>query len=176
MTNVDIDSGTIGGCGVTVGSGKTLDVSAGTLTLRDDQISGDKIQGGTIDSVTLSGVAGLTASAYLDIGDHAFVFCNGLEELTLPGSIITLGEGVFANCKSLKSILLPESVTSLGDRAFTGCSSLENVTIPNSVIAIGKTPFWGCSNLNCVFVEDGNRIFFSSAGALLDKRENKLLD
>ena len=32
MTNVDIDSGTIDGTDVTVGSGKTLDVSAGTLT------------------------------------------------------------------------------------------------------------------------------------------------
>jgi hypothetical protein len=32
MTNVDINSGTIDGTDVTVGSGKTLDVSAGTLT------------------------------------------------------------------------------------------------------------------------------------------------
>jgi len=32
MTNVDIDSGAIDGCNVTVGSGKTLNVSAGTLT------------------------------------------------------------------------------------------------------------------------------------------------
>ena len=32
MTNVDIDSGAVDGCDVTVGSGKTLNVSAGTLT------------------------------------------------------------------------------------------------------------------------------------------------
>lgn len=39
----DIDGGTIDGTDVTVGSGKTLDVSAGTLTLANDQIYGDKI-------------------------------------------------------------------------------------------------------------------------------------
>ena len=37
---------------ITVGAGKTLDVSAGTLTLADNQISGDKVEGGTIASIT----------------------------------------------------------------------------------------------------------------------------
>jgi len=35
----------------TVGAGETLDVSAGTLTLADDQISGDKIDGGRISNL-----------------------------------------------------------------------------------------------------------------------------
>ena len=52
----DIDGGTIDGMtiatsDITVGAGKTLDVSAGDLVLANDQISGDKINGGTIDSV-----------------------------------------------------------------------------------------------------------------------------
>jgi hypothetical protein len=59
----DIDGGTIDGAtiatsDITVGAGKTLDVSAGTLTLANDQISGDKINGGTIGSVTISQLAG----------------------------------------------------------------------------------------------------------------------
>lgn len=58
ITNVDIDSGTMDGVDVTVGAGKTLDVSAGTLTLADDQISGDKVEGGTIASITISQLAG----------------------------------------------------------------------------------------------------------------------
>ena len=41
---------------ITVGAGKSLDVSSGTLTLADDQISGDKIAGGNISGdLTLSG-------------------------------------------------------------------------------------------------------------------------
>jgi hypothetical protein len=59
ITKVDIDGGTIDGAtiatsDITVGSSKTLNVSAGTLTLADDQISGDKIEGGTIGSVTIT--------------------------------------------------------------------------------------------------------------------------
>ena len=46
--------------GLQVGSGKTLDVSAGTLTLADNQISGDKVEGGTIAAITITS---LTATA-----------------------------------------------------------------------------------------------------------------
>ena len=58
-TNFDINGGTIDGCtiatsDVTVGAGKTLDVSAGTLTLADNQISGDKVEGGTIAAITIT--------------------------------------------------------------------------------------------------------------------------
>ena len=66
MTNVNIDSGTIDGTDVTVGSGKTLDVSGGTLTLANDQISGDKVSGGTIGSTTITALAG-----DLSLGDNA---------------------------------------------------------------------------------------------------------
>jgi hypothetical protein len=59
VTTVDINGGTIDGAtiatsNVTVGAGKTLDVSAGTLTLAADQISGDKVEGGTIDATTIT--------------------------------------------------------------------------------------------------------------------------
>ena len=58
-STVDIDGGNIDGVtiatsDVTVGSGKTLDVSAGTLTLANDQISGDAIDGGTATPTTVT--------------------------------------------------------------------------------------------------------------------------
>lgn len=49
--------------GLNVGAGKTLNVSAGTLTLADDQISGDKIQGGTIGSTTITTLTSTTVNA-----------------------------------------------------------------------------------------------------------------
>jgi hypothetical protein len=66
-TTADINGGTIDGAtiatsNITVGAGKTLDVSAGTLTLADDQISGDKIQGGTIGSTTITTLTGTTGN------------------------------------------------------------------------------------------------------------------
>jgi len=59
----DINGGAIDGCtiatsNITVGAGKTLNVSAGTLTLADNQISGDKVEGGTIASITISQLSG----------------------------------------------------------------------------------------------------------------------
>jgi cytoskeletal protein CcmA (bactofilin family) len=49
-----IDNSTIATSNITVGAGKTLNVSAGTLTLANDQISGDKVEGGTINATTIN--------------------------------------------------------------------------------------------------------------------------
>jgi hypothetical protein len=59
LTSPDINGGTVDGAtiatsDITVGATKTLDVSAGTLTLADDQISGDKVEGGTIAATTIT--------------------------------------------------------------------------------------------------------------------------
>jgi len=45
-------------------TGGSVDLSSGTLTLANDQINGDKISGGTIDSANLSGGAGKTISGF----------------------------------------------------------------------------------------------------------------
>jgi len=45
-------------------TGGTIDVSGGTLTLANDQISGDKVSGGTIDNASLSGGTAKTISGY----------------------------------------------------------------------------------------------------------------
>lgn len=65
INNPDIDGGTIDGAtiatsNITVGAGKTLDVSAGTLTLANDQISGDKVEGGTIAAITITALTTTT--------------------------------------------------------------------------------------------------------------------
>lgn len=70
LTTTDINGGTIDGTtiatsDITVGTGKTLDVSGGTLTLAADQISGDAINGGTIGTITITALAG-----DLSLGDN----------------------------------------------------------------------------------------------------------
>ena len=45
-------------------TGGSVDLSGGTLTLANDQISGDKVSGGTIDNANLSGGTGKTFSGY----------------------------------------------------------------------------------------------------------------
>ena len=97
ITNVDINSGAIDGAtiatsDITVGSGKTLDVSAGTLTLADDQILGDKISGGTIGTVTISQLAGA-----LDANSQAItnvdINSGSIDGATIATSDITVGSG-----------------------------------------------------------------------------------
>ena len=58
LSKVDINSGIINDTDITVGSGKSLDLTQGTLELADDQISGDKIEGGTINSITINELGG----------------------------------------------------------------------------------------------------------------------
>jgi hypothetical protein len=78
LTTTDINGGTIDGStiatsNITVGASKTLDVSAGTLTLADNQISGDKVEGGTIAATTVTALTfgslndgTITATAFVD--------------------------------------------------------------------------------------------------------------
>ena len=68
----NIDGATIATSDITVGNGKTLNVSAGTLTLAANQISGDKVEGGTIAATTITALttAGITATSNIDIGTY----------------------------------------------------------------------------------------------------------
>jgi hypothetical protein len=81
LTTTDINGGTIDGTtiatsDITVGTGKTLNVSAGTLTLADNQISGDKVEGGTIAATTITDLTfgslndgSITITAFVDEDD-----------------------------------------------------------------------------------------------------------
>jgi len=93
FSTVNIDAGTIDGVtmatsDITVGSGKTLNVSAGTLTLADDQISGDKINGGTITSTFSGNLTGnVTGNAS---GSAATVTTAAQPAITSVGNLTSL--------------------------------------------------------------------------------------
>jgi hypothetical protein len=91
--------------GLNVGSGKTLNVSAGTLTLADNQISGDKVEGGTINAITINT---LSANPTLSAGTaNGVTYLNGSKVLT-SGSALTFDGTNFATTGSgtLKNLLL----------------------------------------------------------------------
>ena len=145
MTEVDIDSGTIDGAtiatsDITVGSGKTLDVSAGTLTLAANQISGDKVEGGTIAATTISSLttAGITASANIDIGGY------DLRAATITADGLTSGRVVFAGTNG---VLSDDS-----DLTFSGSTlTATNVAISGTLTTTGSVQEVSTTNLN---VED----------------------
>lgn len=91
ITKVDIDGGTIDGTtiatsDITVGSGKTLDVSSGTLTLANDQISGDKVSGGTIGTTTITALAG-----HLSLGDNNITNVGDISADSISADDASLG-------------------------------------------------------------------------------------
>ena len=88
-TSADINGGTIDGStiatsNVTVGSGKTLDVSAGTLTLADNQISGNKVEGGTIAATTI------TALTFGSLNDGTINVTGWVDEDNMASDSATL--------------------------------------------------------------------------------------
>ena len=105
LSTVNIDGGTIDGVtmatsDITVGSGKTLNVSAGTLTLADDQISGDKINGGTITSTFSGNLTGnVTGNAS---GTAATVTAGAQPNITSTGTLTSFrSTGIDDNADAL---------------------------------------------------------------------------
>jgi len=76
------------------------------------------------------------------IADYAFDYCEELESVTIPDSVITIGECSFEDCYSLTSITIPDSVTSIGAYAFAWSYDLANITIGNGVTSIGEDAFY----------------------------------
>jgi hypothetical protein len=65
---------TMNGYDITVGANRTLNVSAGTLQLQDNQIFGDKIHGGTISEFASTGIDDNATSTKVTLTDTAATF------------------------------------------------------------------------------------------------------
>lgn len=126
-----------------------------------------------VDGTTLTGYTdSLPANLVIPkgitkIAGSAFMGCDWLESVTIPGSVTAIGEDitleeadekgldfedlrVFDNCGSLRNVTIEKGVTKIGIFAFAGCESLASVTIPNSVKEIGFRAFVGDTSLAVV--------------------------
>ena len=96
----DINGGTIDGVSitgsdVTISTGNILDISNGTISLADDQISGDKINNGTIGSVTISQLGGA-----LDVNNESITNINvqsGIIDAVTLGTNSAISQAVIDN-------------------------------------------------------------------------------
>jgi hypothetical protein len=119
-----IDNATIATSNITVGSGKTLDVSAGTLTLADNQISGNKVEGGTIAAITITTLTSTTVNA-------TTVDTTNLEVTTLKAKDGTTA-GTVANTTGV--VTLTSLVATTAD---VNGGTIDGTTIGASVPAAG---------------------------------------
>ena len=90
-------------------------------------------------TVSIIGNVGFPAKAFYD--------ADGLYEVTISGSVVSLGEEAFFGCSSLKTLVFPDGIRTIGDGAFKNCSELTDVTIPAGLTYLGNNVFSGCDRL-----------------------------
>jgi hypothetical protein len=159
--NTDLDTidgifkadGTGTSVGLNVGSGKTLNVSAGTLTLADNQISGDKVEGGTINAITINtltatngaSVQGLTVGRGAGaVSTNTAVGASALAANTSGGWNTVVGQNALnanttANNNSAFGQSSQNKTTTASDNSSFGANSLGNNTTGASNTAIGSS-------------------------------------
>lgn len=86
---------------------------------------------------------------------YAFIGCDEIESVYIPGSVNNLGYGCFAGCSNLKSVNIPSRVSKIPNAIFYDCSSLSSLEIPDSVTVIGYSAFCGCTSLTEITIPAG---------------------
>ena len=88
------------------------------------------------------------------ICEQAFHYCDSLQSIHIPDSVITIGEGAFSDCHSLQSIHIPDNVMIIENGAFYNCKSLKSIHIPNNVMIIENGAFYYCESLKSIHIPE----------------------
>lgn len=115
-----------------------------------------------------------TSSKVTTIGKEAFLNCQRVTSIVLPGSIELIGSNAFMNCRSLSSINIPDSVVRIEGLAFMNCSNLTSLHIPAGVRVIGMFAFSGCDGISRFDVARDNVNYCSEDGVLYSKDRSVL--
>ena len=98
-----------------------------------------------------------------------------VEHGTMTYRVTSIGEEAFLQCEDLTSVTIPGSVKSIGLSAFAMCDGLTSVNIPSGVTSIGEGAFSVCSHLASITVDEGNAKFKSVDGVLMSRHGSTLL-
>lgn len=86
---------------------------------------------------------------------HAFDGCINLQTVSLPDSVSIISSGAFRNCSALTEIVIPEKITFIDSYVFYGCENLKKVTLQGKIAYIGYESFLNCKNLAEINLSDG---------------------
>jgi len=79
------------------------------------------------------------------IGELAFKYCESLNEIDIPDSVISIGNQAFSDCTGLLKITIGRGVVNVGSTAFRNCTSVEeiyfNATKMNDFLSADKFTF-----------------------------------
>ena len=96
------------------------------------------------------------------IEDYAFSYQHYLEEIVLPGSVVSIGEYAFSSCLSLRSVQLI-NVQKINNGAFSECSRLERVELSDSLRIISDWAFRECQSLRQITLPEGVEVIGGDA-------------
>jgi len=132
--NLGLDSMAIQAASAVAITGGTIDISGGTITLANDQISGDKVSGGTIDSANLLGGSGKTISQYdITVGTGKTLDVDGI--IDIDGAATSAMDGVAIGATTSAA----GTFTSMSsDSVDVNGGSIDGTTIGASVKAAGS--------------------------------------
>ena len=116
----------------------------------------EKSEQDKIVSVTIS-------EGVYQIGVAAFKYCEYMETLTLPSSLIIIYDEAFRmpidtvnwNRGALKSLTLPEGLEYIGFEAFRMNYNLKTITVPDSVTHYGDGAFRVCAGAETITIGNG---------------------
>ena len=72
-------------------------------------------------------------------------------------------------------VVIKSGVTGVGSGAFTGCTALKKVSISDTVKKLDLNAFSGCTALEAFTVADGNEVYASADGVLLNTGKTLLI-
>lgn len=147
-------------CKNTFGDGIGLTYEQAALVTSDDLMG---VFEGDSSIVSFKELKYFTGLEY--IPEYCFNYCESLEAVELPSSIIEIRESAFEGCGALEDITFPPMLQIIGESAFMDCISLQNLRLPDTVAKIWDNAFCGCVNVQSLVLprnEYFNEIWYSA--------------
>ncbi len=104
------------------------------------------------------------------IKSYAFAGAAALEQVDLPGSLVTIEYGAFSGDTALVTINAEGGhMTAIGASAFSGCTKLQNVLLGGELLDIGSSAFNECKSIKEIALPDkmktlGDNVFSGCTG------------
>ena len=114
-----------------------------------------------LSAYTFDGCANLSkiifepGSALTTVAAHGFEGMSKLRQVDFGDAEVTeIGNYAFRFCENLQTLEVPDTLVNIGRFAFYGCESLESLTLPENLEHIGSFAFYGADKLNLYFASD----------------------
>ena len=129
--------------------------------LNEDNLTANIKLSETVDKSTLTQVV-IPYECEIDDGTYlitkidieAFAYCNKLDNVIIPSSIIIIDVCAFDSCSNLMNVIIPNSVEIIEKYAFFYCEKLTNVNLSSNLLLIGEEAFRGCYALLDIIIPD----------------------